>query len=87
MKKITKLVVSSGQYETVAHIETVKHTTTCGLWRRIKQLSRQYATYGDNYTGRIPASVAIASDKDKWGENATIGGKWCDPANGWIDFE
>ena len=84
MKKATKLIVSSGQYETVAYTETVKHTTKRGLWRRIRQLSRQHATYGDNWTGWIPANIAIASDNDKWGDNSIIGGQWCLPANGWI---
>ena len=84
MKKETKLIVSNGQYETCAEVITVKHTTERGLLRRIKQLSRQHAVYGDNWTGWIPANIAIASDSDKWGDNSIIGGQWCMPANGWI---
>jgi hypothetical protein len=54
--------------------------------RRIKQLSREHAVYGDNWAGWIPAKIAIASDHDVWGDNNIIGGQWCEPANGWIDL-
>jgi hypothetical protein len=85
-RKTIKLVVSNGQYETQAEIIKVRHTTERGLMRRIRQLSRKHAVYGDNWAGWIPAKIAIASDRDKWGDNSIIGGQWCDPANGWIDL-
>lgn len=86
-RKITKLVVSSGQYETCATIVKVRHATESGLMRRARQLSREYEVYGDNWVGWIPADVAVASPDDKWGDNSIIGGQWCDPANGWLDLE
>jgi len=84
--KRTKLVVSSGQYETAASIVTVRHTTETGLMRRARQLSNEHAIYGDNWAGWLPAQIAIASKDDKWGNNSIIGGRWCEPANGWIDL-
>ena len=84
-KKTTKLIVSSGQYETAATVITVRHRTERGLMRRAKQLSNEHAVYGDNWAGWVPARVAIASDDDVWGDNQIIGGQWCDPANGWLD--
>ncbi len=87
MKKHTvKLIVSSGQYEQSARIIKVHYTTDRGLMRRARQLSREYAVYGDNWAGWIPAHVAIASPADEWGDNSIIGGRWCDPANGWMDL-
>jgi hypothetical protein len=83
--KTTRLVVSTGQYEQAATIIEVRHTTQSGLLRRAKQLSQEYASFGDNFAGWIPARVAIASEDDQWGDNDIIGGRWCDPANGWLD--
>jgi len=80
----TKLIVSSGQYETAAVTITVKHKTWRGLCRRIAQLEREYAAYGDNHQGWITADIALASDYDEWGDNNIIGGRWCKPANGWL---
>lgn len=85
-RKTTKLVVSSGQYETCAIIIKVRHTTEAGLMRRARQLARKHAVYGDNWVGWIRADVAIASDNDRWGRNQIIGGSWCEPANGWLDL-
>lgn len=83
----TQLIVSSGQYETVAIKVTVNHKTERGLMRRTRQLSKEHAVYGDNWAGWIPARVAIASPTDKWGDNQIIGGRWCAPANDWIDLD
>jgi len=83
----TKLVVQSGQYEQVAKVVTVRHTTMRGLMRRARQLSRQHAVYGDNWAGWINAQIAIASPDDKWGKNSIIGGHWCDPANGYLTLD
>lgn len=83
----TTLIVSSGQYETCAIKVDVNHSTERGLMRRAKQLAKEHSVYGDNWAGEIMASVAIAHPEDKWGDNQIIGGQWCDPANGWIDFE
>ncbi|MEW6708516.1 MAG: hypothetical protein AB1403_01730 [Candidatus Riflebacteria bacterium] len=80
----TKLIVSSGQYETSAIVIEVNHKTEVGLMRRARQLSKKHAVYGDNWTGWINANVAIASDNDRWGDNQIIGGRWCQPANGWL---
>lgn len=82
----TKLIVSSGQYETAASIIIVRHTTERGLMRRAKQLSREHAVYGDNWAGWINANIAIASAGDVWGRNEIIGGRWCKPANGWMEL-
>lgn len=84
--QVTTLVVSSGQYETCAIKIKVKHATKKGLLRRAKQLSREHAIYGDNWTGYVNARVAIADDNDTWGDNQIIGGQWCNPANGWLDL-
>ena len=62
----------------------VRHKTWRGLCRRITQIRHEYAVYGDNFAGWLPAKVALASDQDEWGDNIIIGGQWCDPANGWI---
>ena len=87
MKQITKLIVSSGQYESSAKVITVRHSTERGLMRRARQLSNEHAVYGDNWAGWIKACVAIASPgKDRWGDNQIIGGRWCEPANGWLDL-
>ncbi len=83
----TKLIVSSGQYETAAIIVTVNHKTQKGLLRRARQLSKKHAVYGDNWQGWINANVALASPNDKWGDNTIIGGRWCEPANGWMDLD
>ena len=80
----TTLIVSSGQYETVATKIIVNHKTDRGLMRRARQLAREYAVYGDNWTGWINADVAIASDNDIWSNNSIIGGRNCEPANGWL---
>jgi hypothetical protein len=87
MKNKTKVIISSGQYETSAIILTIAYTTQRGLYRRLRQLSREYSVYGDNWAGWIKAKIAIASPgKDVWGDNEIIGGMWCDPANGWLDL-
>lgn len=83
-KRVTKLVVSAGQYETCATTVKVRHTTQRGLLRRARQLSREHAVYGDNFAGWIPARIAIASDGDRWGRNSIIGGRWCEPVNDWL---
>ena len=83
----TTLIISSGQYETCATTYTVKHKTENGLMRRARQLSREHAIYGDNWTGWINAQVAIASENDRWGSNSIIGGQWCQPANDWLDLD
>lgn len=83
----TKLIVSSGQYETSAITVTVRHATDRGLMRRVRQLSDEHAVYGDNWAGWINARVAIADpDNDRWGNNSIIGGRWCDPSNGWLEL-
>ena len=84
--KKTKLIVSSGQYETAAMAVIVRHSTERGLMRRARQLARIHTTYGDNWTGWIKANIAIASDNDRWGCNSIIGGSWCEPANGWLEL-
>ena len=88
MKKTsTKLIVSNGQYETCATVITVKHATEAGLMRRARQLARENAVYGDNWVGWINAKIAIADPaNDRWGNNSIIGGRWCEPANGWLDL-
>ena len=86
MRRTTKLIVSAGQYETMARVVTVRHKTDNGLMRRARQLAEEYAVYGDNWAGWIKARVAIASDNDRWGYNSIIGGRWCDPANGWLEL-
>ena len=86
-RRTTRLVVSSGQYETTARVITVRHSTAHGLLRRAAQLARAHAVYGDNWAGWIPARVALASPDDRWGSNQIIGGRWCDPANGWMDLD
>ena len=83
----TKLIVSSGQYETCAIIVTVNHKTWGGLCRRITQLENEHATYGDNWAGWIKASVALADERDEWGNNSIIGGRWCNPYNGWLEVD
>ena len=83
--KIT-LIVSSGQYETCAEKIEINYTTERGLYRRARQLSKQHAVYSDNWTGWINADIAIASENDRWGKNSIIGGRWCEPANGWLDL-
>jgi hypothetical protein len=80
----TKLIVQNGQYEVSATKIIVRHKTWRGLVRRIGQLQREYATYGDNWAGWIPAQVALASNNDVWGDNQIIGGQWCKPNNGWL---
>jgi len=86
--KTTKLIVQSGQYEQAATVVTVRHNTERGLMRRARQLSREHAVYGDNWAGWINARVAIADPgNDVWGDNSIIGGRWCDPANGWLDLD
>lgn len=85
-RKTVELVVSSGQYETCATTVKVTYTTENGLLRRARQLSKQHAVYGDNWTGWINAQIAIASENDVWGDNQIVGGQWCDPANGWMDL-
>lgn len=82
----TTLIISAGQYECAAIKVVVRHATEAGLMRRARQLSREHATFGDNWAGWINASVAIASPDDEWGSNSIIGGRWCDPANGWLEL-
>lgn len=85
-RKSTKLIVSAGQYETAATVVVVRHKTESGLLRRARQLSWDHAVYGDNWAGWLPAKIAVASPADRWGNNHIIGGRWCDPANGWIEL-
>ena len=80
----TTLIVSSGQYETAATRVVVNHKTWRGLCRRITQLENEHATHGDNHAGWIKAAVALADDRDEWGDNSIIGGQWCDPYHGWL---
>ena len=80
----TTLIVSSGQYETAAMKVTVNHKTFSGLCRRITQLENEHAVHGDNWAGWIKASVALADERDEWGDNQIIGGQWCKPYNGWL---
>ena len=54
----TKLIISSGQYETSAIVKTITHTTKAGFLRRCRQLAEEFSVYGDNWTGWIPASIA-----------------------------
>lgn len=82
----TVLIVSNGQYDTAAEKVTVNHKTESGLMRRARQLSAKHAVYGDNWAGWISARIAIADKADKWGKNSIIGGRWCNPANGWMDL-
>lgn len=56
------------------------------MLRRIKQLAREHGTYWDNWNGWKNANVAIASGGDVWGKNEIIGGRWCEPANGWLEI-
>ena len=84
---MTTLIVSSGQYETSAMAYDVNHKTERGLMRRAKQLSNEHSVYGDNWDGWLPAQVAIASKDDVWGDNDIVGGRWCNPANGWLDLD
>lgn len=79
-----ELIVSCGQYEKASTQITINCTTFRGLHRRIKQLKTKYRVHGDNWTGWIPATVAIASSDDTWGDNNVIGEQWCEPALGWI---
>lgn len=86
-RQTAKLIVSHGQYETCAWVITVRYTTERGLIRRARQLAKEYAVYGDNWAGWIDANIAIADpDNDEWGDNHIIGGRWCRPANGWLDL-
>ena len=78
------LVISAGQYESAAKKLKITATTYGGFCRRIDQLKKEYAVYGDNWTGWIDADVAIASKDDEWGDNDIIGGMHCTPKNGWI---
>lgn len=55
-----------------------------GLCRRITQLEREHAVYGDNFAGWLNARIALADPRDTWGNNQIIGGKWCEPYNGWL---
>jgi hypothetical protein len=82
----TVLVVSAGQYEQSAVKVTVRHATHAGLIRRARQLAREHAVHGDNWAGWLKARIAIASDNDVWGDNSFIGGRWCNPANGWMNI-
>ena len=84
-RKRIRLVVQSGQYEQSGKIVTVKYTTVNGLNRRISQLRREYEVFGDNWAGWLPASVAVADDRDEWFDNHIIGGQHCLPYNSWID--
>ena len=85
VKSVT-LIVSAGQYEQCASRVNVRYTTKSGLLRRARQLAKNNAVYGDNWAGWINARIAIASDRDKWGDNQIIGGQYCIPANGWMDL-
>lgn len=85
--KITKLRVSSGQYETCTVTVVVKHKTWYGLLRRISQLEHEHGAHGDNFAGWIPARVALANENDEFGDNQIIGGQWCEPANGWLSVD
>jgi len=78
------LIVSNGQYESAAEKITITATTFTGFFRRVDQIKKEHAVYGDNWAGWIDADVAVASNGDEWGSNQIIGGRWCHPANGWI---
>lgn len=80
----TKLIVSSGQYETAAIVKTVTHKTWSGFCRRITQLENEYSVFGDNFAGWIKARVALADKNDIWGDNNIIGGRWCQPYHGFL---
>jgi len=84
IKMKTKFSVSCGQYETAATTVTINHTTWRGLCRRLSQLENEYAVHGDNFAGWIKADIALADDRDKWGDNSIIGGRWCEPYHGWL---
>ena len=84
---MVKVVVSAGQYETAAETVTISWTTGRGLMRRLNQLSREHAVYGDNFAGWIKADVAFASKNDKYYKNEIIGGATCCPAGGWLDLD
>lgn len=83
----TRLIVSSGQYETSAVKKTVNHKTWAGLCRRITQLENEFSVHGDNFVGWIKARVALADKNDIWGDNNIIGGRWCRPYHGWLTEE
>ena len=80
-----RLIISSGQYETAAVVKTITATTPAGFCRRVRQLRREHATYGDNWAGWIPARIAIACQcSDIWQDNQITGGQSCQPARGWL---
>ncbi len=79
MKYLINVVVQSGQYEQASQTITIKVSTNKGLQRRLKQLAKEHAVYGDNWAGYINALVKIASPCDKYLNNTIIGGKSCDP--------
>ena len=83
----TTLVISAGQYEGATCSVVVDHKTERGLLRRARQLSREHATYGDNWAGWIPAQIAVASQGDEYFPNQIIGGESCAPATGWMDLD
>ena len=80
------LVVSSGQYETIAVKVLVTFTTIAGLLRRARQLQKSNAVYGDNWAGWIDARITIADRRDRWADNRIIGGRTCDPYFDWLDL-
>jgi exosortase/archaeosortase len=83
----TVLIVSAGQYEQTAIKVTVRHATHAGLIRRARQLAQAYPIFsGGDCIGWLKARVAIASDNDVWGKNSFIGGRYCEPANGWMNI-
>jgi hypothetical protein len=94
MKTAIKLIVQSGQYEEAGQIITVNTTTDFGFRRRIAQLSREHAVYGDNWAGWINAKVAIYKPNVKEFDNQIIGGQnydadWiclCDDCGNWCEL-
>lgn len=82
-KKI-RLIVQNGQYEQSAVSITVTCATWRGFCRRATQLQNEYAVYGDNFAGWITGDVAIAHKNDEWHKNTIIGGRSCEPVNGWL---
>ena len=80
-KMKTKVRVSSGQYEQSTITKVISHETDRGFRRRCRQLSREYAVYGDNWAGWIAASVTIAHPNDTWHKCQVIGGRYCETVN------
>ena len=78
------LIISPGPYETGAKKIDIMATTYTDFCSQVRQLKKKYAAFGDSWTGRIDAVVAVASCRDTWGEDLGPGGRLCRPAWGWI---